>query len=48
MAHGVRRHARAHPHTVPLVATRPPDAPWINPPLRSVRWVEAMLWRAGR
>ena len=43
MAHGVRRYARAHPHAFPLVATRPPTAPWINPPLRSVRWVEAML-----
>lgn len=43
MAHGVRRYARAHPHAFPLVATRPPSAPWINPPLRSVRWVEAML-----
>jgi TetR/AcrR family tetracycline transcriptional repressor len=43
MAHGVRRYARAHPHAFPLVATRPPGAPWINPPLRSLRWVEAML-----
>jgi TetR/AcrR family transcriptional regulator, tetracycline repressor protein len=43
MAHGVRRYARAHPHAFPLVATRPPSAPWINPPLRSVRWVEALL-----
>ena len=43
MAHGVRRYARAHPHAFPLVATRPPDAPWVNPPLRSLRWVEAML-----
>jgi TetR/AcrR family transcriptional regulator, tetracycline repressor protein len=43
MAHGVRRYARRHPHAFPLVATRPPTAPWINPPLRSVRWVEAML-----
>lgn len=43
MAHGVRRYARSHPHAFPLVATRPPTAPWINPPLRSVRWVEAML-----
>lgn len=43
MARGVRRYARAHPHAFPLVATRPKDAPWINPPLRSVRWVEAML-----
>ena len=43
MAHGVRRYARAHPHAFPLVATRPPGAPWVNPPLRSLRWVESML-----
>jgi AcrR family transcriptional regulator len=43
MAHGVRRYARAHPHAFPLVATRPPRAPWVNPPLRSLRWVESML-----
>jgi AcrR family transcriptional regulator len=43
MARGVRRYARAHPHAFPLVATRPPEAPWVNPPLRSLRWVEAML-----
>ncbi len=43
MAHGVRRYARAHPHAFPLVATRPPAAPWVNPPLRSLRWIEALL-----
>jgi len=43
MARGVRRYARGHPHAFPLVATRPPAAPWVNPPLRSLRWVEAML-----
>jgi TetR/AcrR family tetracycline transcriptional repressor len=43
MARGVRRYARAHPHAFPLVATRPPAAPWVNPPLRSLRWIEAML-----
>jgi TetR/AcrR family transcriptional regulator, tetracycline repressor protein len=43
MGRGVRRYARAHPHAFPLVATRPPSAPWVNPPLRSLRWVEAML-----
>ena len=43
MARGVRRYALAHPHAFPLVATRPPGAPWVNPPLRSLRWVEAML-----
>ena len=43
MARGVRRYALAHPHAFPLVATRPPGAPWVNPPLRSLRWVETML-----
>jgi AcrR family transcriptional regulator len=43
LAHGIRRYARAHPHAFPLVATRPAAAPWINPPLRSLRWVEAFL-----
>jgi AcrR family transcriptional regulator len=43
LAHGVRRYALAHPHAFPLVATRPPTAPWVNPPLRSLRYVEAML-----
>lgn len=43
LAWGVRRYARAHPHAFPLVATRPPEAPWVNPPLRSLRWIEAML-----
>ena len=47
LARGVRRYARAHPHAFPLVATRPPDAPWINPPLRSLRWIEAMLSALG-
>jgi AcrR family transcriptional regulator len=43
LARGVRRYARRHPHAFPLVATRPSEAPWINPPLRSIRWVESML-----
>jgi TetR/AcrR family tetracycline transcriptional repressor len=43
LARGVRRYARAHPHAFPLVATRPPEAPWVNPPLRSLRWIESML-----
>ena len=43
LAWGVRRYARAHPHAFPLVATRPPAAPWVNPPLRSLRWIETML-----
>ena len=43
MAHGVRTVAVAHPRVFPLVATRPPAAPWLRPPLRSLRWVEGFL-----
>ena len=43
MAHGVRTIAVAHPKVFPLVATRPPAAPWLRPPLRSLRWVEGFL-----
>jgi AcrR family transcriptional regulator len=43
LAHGVRRVALAHPRVFPLVASRPPEAPWLRPPLRSLAWVEAFL-----
>ncbi len=43
MAHGVRNICVAHPRVFPLVATRPPAAPWLRPPLRSLRWVEGFL-----
>lgn len=43
LAHGLRRLALRHFHLFPLVATRPPAAPWVRPPLRSLRWVEALL-----
>ncbi|KRF04416.1 TetR family transcriptional regulator [Nocardioides sp. Soil777] len=43
LAHGVRRVALAHPKAFPLVASRPPEAPWLRPPLRSLEWVEAFL-----
>ena len=43
LAHGVRRMALAHPRAFPLVASRPPEAPWLRPPLRSLTWVEAFL-----
>src|ERR687897_2261208 len=43
LAHGVRRIALAPPEVFPLVATRPPAAPWVRPPLRSLRWVESFL-----
>lgn len=42
-AHAVRELALAHPRIFPLVATRPPAAPWLRPPLRSLRWVEGFL-----
>ena len=43
LAHGVRRMAIAHPALFPLIATRPPAAPWVRPPLRSLRWLESFL-----
>lgn len=43
LAHGVRRIALAHPEVFPLVATRPPAAPWVKPPLRSLRWMESFF-----
>ena len=43
MSHGVRRVALAHPKAFPLVASRPPEAPWLRPPLRSLDWVELFL-----
>lgn len=42
-AHGVRSIAVHQPEVFPLVATRTPSAPWIRPPLRSLRWVEEFL-----
>ena len=42
-AHAVRMLAVTHPRIFPLVATRPPTAPWLRPPLRSLRWVESFL-----
>ncbi len=43
LAYGVRRYALAHPHAFPLVTTRPAEAPWVNPPLRSLAWIESLL-----
>jgi AcrR family transcriptional regulator len=43
LAHSVRRLAREHPNLFPLIATRHPAAPWLRPPLRSVRVVEDFL-----
>jgi TetR/AcrR family transcriptional regulator, tetracycline repressor protein len=43
LAHDVRRLAHEHPSAFPLIATRHPAAPWLRPPLRSLRVVEAFL-----
>ncbi len=43
LAYGVRRIAFGHPKLFPLVATRPPAAPWVRPPLRSLRWMNSFL-----
>lgn len=43
LAHGVRRVALAHPKGFPLIASRPAEAPWLRPPLRSLDWVERFL-----
>lgn len=43
LAHGVRSLAREHPKVFPLIATKHPAAPWLRPPLRSLRVVEDFL-----
>lgn len=43
LGHNVRRVAVEHPAAFPLIATRHPAAPWLRPPLRSLRMVEAFL-----
>lgn len=43
LAHGVRQIALEHPEAFPLVATEAPEAPWVRPPLRSLRWMETFL-----
>lgn len=43
LAHGVRRVALSYPKAFPLVASRPLEAPWLRPPLRSLAWVERFL-----
>ena len=43
VAHEVRTVATAHPNLFPLMATHPPAAPWLRPPLRSLQLVEDFL-----
>ena len=43
LAHSVRHVATDHPAIFPLIATRHPAAPWLRPPLRSLRIVDGFL-----
>ena len=43
LAHGVRQTALDHPQVFPLLASEAPQAPWVRPPLRSLRWMETFL-----
>ncbi len=43
LAFAVRDVALDHPQVFPIVATRPPAAPWLRPPLRSLRFVDSFL-----
>jgi TetR/AcrR family tetracycline transcriptional repressor len=43
VATAMRDLALGHPRMFPLMITQPPEAPWLRPPLRSVRWVDYFL-----
>ncbi len=43
LAHGVRRAALAHPQVLPVLVSRPAQAPRLQPPLRPLQWVESFL-----
>jgi len=43
LAHSVRAIAVEHPKVFPLMVTRHPAAPWLRPPLRSLRIVDEFL-----
>ena len=43
LSHSVREIAVAHPQVFPLMATRHPSAPWLRPPLRSLRIVDEFI-----
>lgn len=43
VANATRDLACDHPEIFPLIATQPSEAPWLRPPLRSLRWVEDFL-----
>lgn len=41
--HGLDALAYDHPGIFPLIAAQPAQAPWLRPPLRSLRWVGESL-----
>ena len=43
VANALRNLALDHPKVFPLVTAHPPEAPWLRPPLRSLRWVDHFL-----
>lgn len=43
VANALRNLALEHPRIFPLIASQPPEAPWLRPPLRSLRWVDHFL-----
>ncbi|GAA1846635.1 TetR/AcrR family transcriptional regulator [Brevibacterium marinum] len=43
VANALRNLALDHPQIFPLIAAHPPEAPWLRPPLRSLRWVDHFL-----
>ena len=43
VAHSIRSVAVEHPNLFPLVSTKPPAAPWLRPPLRSLEVVDTFL-----
>ncbi|RAF00910.1 TetR/AcrR family transcriptional regulator, partial [Burkholderia multivorans] len=43
LANAMRDLPLSHPRMSPLMIPQPPEAPWLRPPLRSVRWVDYFL-----
>lgn len=43
VANALRNLALEHPKIFPLITAHPPEAPWLRPPLRSLRWVDHFL-----
>lgn len=43
LSHGFRKVAHDYPQVFPVVATRPAQAPWIRPPMRSLTWIDRFL-----